>query len=143
MQRLMNRFDRVKREAPAVLSNEGTRYFNKEFRDQQYDGVKWPEVKRRIPGTGAYKYPKTKYLARRTNPILVGKTRRLKNALNRAGAAGSYNVRRIIWRVIGVEYAQAHNDGKGQKKRTFMAASKGFGKALKRKFEMLYRARLR
>ena len=141
MQRLMNRFETVKREAPEVLSNEGQRYFNKSFRDQRWEGSPWPEVKRRQSGTGAFKYARPKSL--RTNPILVGKTRRLKNALNLSSAKGSKSVKRIIWRLTGVEYAEFHNKGKGQKKRTFMQASPGFGKALKKKFELLYRSRLK
>jgi hypothetical protein len=141
MQRLQNKFERAKREAPRILSNEGQNYFNKEFREQQHDGRKWAEVDRRKPGTFAYKYAKPRSL--RNNPILVGKTRRLKNALNRASAAGSASVSRIKWVLAGVPYAVYHNDGIGQKKRTFMSASTGLGKALKRKFEQVYRSNLK
>lgn len=135
------RAERIRREAPKILQNEGQAYFNRSYQSQTWEGKAWPEVQRRIPGTKAYKYPKGKYLSRRTNPILIGKTRRLKNAVNRASAAGSANVNKIIWRVAGSEgaYGHFHNEGIGQKPRPFMKASKGLGRVLRKKFATLYR----
>jgi hypothetical protein len=135
MQKLQSKFERVRREAPPILHNEGQNFFNKQFREQKSDGVPWKEVQRRIAGTGAFKYAKPKSL--RTNPILVGKTRRLKNALNRAAATGSQSANRLVWRVA-LPYAEIQNET-----RPFLTATNGLAKALKRKFELIYRGKMR
>lgn len=142
-QKLQAKFEKVKQEAPKVLANEGQKVFNENFAKKSYDNQKWPDVKRRQPGTFEYKYPKTKYLARRTNPILVGKTRRLKNAVNRSVNWGRTNINRIVWGVYSVDYAIYHNEGRGQKKRKFMGINKTLTKRLKMKFEQLYRSNLK
>jgi hypothetical protein len=118
---------------PKVIANEGQKHFNEQFRSQSLEGQKWPEVKRRQPGTFEYKYPKKKYLARRSNPILVGKTRMLKNAVNRS-------VKRVtrtgvIWGVYGSEgkYGSLHNMGIGQKPRPFMRDTRKFRNRLRLK----------
>lgn len=129
---------------PSVLANEGQKYFNNNFTKQAADGTdKWPEVQRREPGTFAYKYPKKKYLARRTNPILVGKTRRLKNAVNRS--MKSVNSRRVVWGVYGKPgvYGSFHNAGIGQKERQFMANTYKFRKTMQIKAVQVYRKNLR
>ena len=143
IKRLTDKLNRVKREVPKILANEGQKLFNENFRSQTFEANKWENVKRREPGTFEYKYPKKLYLARRTNPILVGKTRRLKNAVNRA--VKSANINRITWGVGGSEgkYGYFHNFGIGQKKRTFMAADFVLRRRLKAKYLQIVRNNIR
>lgn len=106
--------------------------FLNSFKKQGWDGKKWEEVQRRIPGTRAYKYPKKKGLRRRTRPILVGK-----GSLRRAVNSSIKSV--TPWRVrfqVDLPYAAIHNEGsnvggKGRKpmpKRQYMGDSKGLNK---------------
>ena len=139
-------FDKLKKartETPKVLANEGSKTFNENFRKQSFEGNAWAQVKRRVPGTFEYMYPKTKYLSRRTNPILIGKTRRLKNAVNRS--VKSANINRIIWGVYGSEgkYGRYHNYGIGQKRRAFMANSPGLRRRLIKKMLLIYRSNIK
>ncbi len=144
IQRLKNKLEHVKRDAPVVIANEGQRHFNEQFYKQRWEGDKWPEVDRRKPGTFAYKYPKKKDLSRHTRPILIGKTTRLKQAVNRA-IKGTPNHRRIVWGVFGSvgKYAYYHNEGIGQKKRRFMGVSRSLRMRLKNKFEQVYKKAFR
>lgn len=141
--KIRTRLESAISDIPKVIANEGQKYFNEQFRSQSFEGQKWPEVKRRQPGTFEYKYPKKKYLARRTNPILIGKTRRLKNAINRA-------IKRVtrtgvIWGVYGSEgkYGSFHNRGIGQKPRPFMRDSRKFRSRLKQKGLQVIRSGIR
>lgn len=137
---LEKKFDKVLKEAPLVLANEGQRVFNENFKKAEFDNQKWEEVDRRIEGTYSYKYPKKKDLGRRTRPILVGKTRRLKNAVNRSINTSKTNKRRIVWGVYDVDYAKYHNEGIGQKKRQFLGVDAKFKKRLTSKFNKMWRA---
>lgn len=134
---------RAQAEMPKVLANEGVKHFNKNFTTQSDEGRKWPEVKRREAGTFEYKYPKRKYLARRTNPILIGKARRLKNAVNRS--IKSTSQRRIVWGVYGKEgqYGYYHNYGVGQKNRQFMAITTKLKMVLKNKAYNVFKSALK
>lgn len=129
--RLEAKFAKVKREAPIILAKEGVKAFKSNFETQSFEGRKWDEVQRRIPGTDAYKYPKTKDLKRRTRPILIGKTRELKRSVT--GSIREYNTKRIKWASY-VKYADKQN-----KKRTFMGIDFRFKKRLRTKFEQIYK----
>jgi len=137
--RIAERLDKVRRQAPKILANEGQKQFNTNFRNQSYQNLAWANVKRREPGTFEYKYPKTKYLSRRTNPILIGKTRRLKNAVNRS--IKSTNINRIVWGVYGSEgkYGYFHNYGIGQKMRRFMGNDQTLRRRLRMKYYQIFR----
>lgn len=128
--------EKTMKDAPKVLGLEGQRHFQENFAKQSFEGKRWKQVQRRTPGTYAYEYPKRKFLSRRTNPILVGRTRRLKNSLNRSFKSGSSS--RMRWEVI-LPYAQVQN--KGNRKipaRSFMRPTQKFQNRLKKKFgEML------
>jgi hypothetical protein len=143
IKRIEAKLKRAQAEMPKVLANEGVKHFNKNFTTQSDEGQKWPEVKRRESGTFSYKYPKKRYLARRTNPILVGKTRRLKNAVNRS--IKSTSQRRIVWGVYGDvgNYGFFHNYGQGQKKRQFMAITTKLKMVLKNKAYNVFRSVLK
>lgn len=82
-------------------------YFLERFKTQSWDGKKWEEVQRRIPGTKAYKYPAKKGLRRRTRPILVGKGS-LRRAVN--SSIKSITPSRIRFQV-DLPYAAIHNEG--------------------------------
>lgn len=129
--KLQAKFDRIRREAPKVLANEGVKAFKSNFETQSFDGRKWNEVQRRIPGTPEYKYPKKLDLKRRTRPILIGKTRELKRSVT--GSIREANSRRIRWATY-VKYAERQNE-----KRTFMGADFRFKKRLRSKFEQMYK----
>jgi len=109
--------ERTKRELPVRLAKQAENFFTASFTKQGFDGRKWKEVNRRIPGTYEYKYPKSKGLTRRTKPILVGT-----GALRRAT---SNSIRNATWSIVKLQvdlpYADAHNEGDGNMpKRTFM-----------------------
>lgn len=91
--RLQSKFDQVKKEAPIILQNEGTRFFTENFRKKSWNDVPW---KQRARGNKSH------------NPLLVGKTRRLINSVNRS--AREANITRIKW-ATDIPYAQIHNDG--------------------------------
>lgn len=82
-------------------------YFLKSFQKQSWDGKKWQQVKRRIPGTKEYKYPAKKGLRRRTRPILVGKGS-LRRAVN--SSIKSITPNRVRFEV-DLPYAAIHNEG--------------------------------
>lgn len=70
--RVIANMEQVKMELPVRLAKQAENYFLGGWKKQGFDGEKWPEVQRRIPGTNAWKYPKNKGLSRRTKPIMVG-----------------------------------------------------------------------
>lgn len=118
-------------DAPKVLANEGVKMFVENFKSESFEGKKWKNVERRIAGTKPYKYPKKKDLGRRTRPILIGKTRNLRNAtVNSVRVA---NRKRIVWGNY-IPYAEVQNDT-----RPFMKDGAKFRKRLKSKYESMFR----
>jgi phage gpG-like protein len=109
-------------------------YFLQSFKRSGFDGHKWQEVQRRIPGTKAYKYPAKKGLRRRTRPILVGKGS-LRRAVN--SSLKSVTPNRIRFSV-DLPYAAIHNEGLKMRnggmmpKRQFMGNSKEMDKTNKK-----------
>jgi phage gpG-like protein len=101
-------------------------YFLESFKAQGWDGKRWEEVQRRIPGTNAYKYPYKKNMKRRTRPILVGKGS-LRRAVN--SSIKSITPNRVRFQV-DLPYAAIHNEGLRMKqggmmpKRQYMGESK-------------------
>lgn len=121
IKRLQEKLKQKVSELPEIIGNEGQRAFADEFKNQRWDNNKWKEVKRRMPGTFEYKYPKRKGLSRRTNPILVGRTRRLKRAVETSYKKRNSN--KLVWAIYGEvgKYAAVHNFGeKGMPQRQFM-----------------------
>lgn len=116
---------------PLRIANNTRNFFVRNFNRQQWEGVRWKEVKRRIEGTNEYKYPKTRKLSRRINPILVGSggaKGQSGGALRRAVANSirSYNWREIRLGITSdVPYAIYHNNGDGKiPKRRFIGPNK-------------------
>lgn len=81
------------KDAPQVLANEGQRFFVDNFRKEAWEGKRWK---------GRSSKSKNK------NPLLVGRTRQLKNAVNRSIKEANKN--RIKWGVY-LSYAATHNYG--------------------------------
>ena len=102
--------EKAKSILPRVLSIETKKFFLNSWADQGWDGKKWEEVKRRIPGTKEYKYPKKKGVAsRHGRAILVGKgTGNLRKAVQNSLKEATFN--RILFRVE-LQYAAVHNEG--------------------------------
>lgn len=105
--RAIQNCEQLKRTLPTLIANQAVNYFVGTFTRAQFDGKKWKEVKRRIPDTAAYRYPKKKGLSRRTKPILIG-TGNLRRAV-------SASKRRVTWDridfVVAVPYAGFQNYG--------------------------------
>jgi hypothetical protein len=70
--KILKEFPELKRKLLVGLGTQAQNYFFSSFKNQGFDGENWKEVQRRMEGTKAYKYPKTKGFQRRTSPILVG-----------------------------------------------------------------------
>jgi len=132
---MIRKFDSLKHTLPAQVGNITTRFFTASFEKQGFDdnGVKaWKEVKRRIPGTSAYLYPKKRDIARRSRDILIGKqSGRLRREV-------SNSLKSAEWENIGFKvalpYAARHNFGiKGMPKRQFMGNSRALTKKIEQK----------
>lgn len=120
---------RLKTELPVILANDAQKFFVDSWRQQGWEGKDWPEVKRRIPGTREYKFPKTKGLGRRTRAILV-KSGALRRAVGHSIRSKTFNNIRLV---VDLPYAARHNEGlEGMPRRTFMRDSPVL-KALQRK----------
>ena len=94
----------VKSTVPALLANDTKNYFVKSFNSESWDGKKWKQVDRRVPGTKSYKSSKK---SARTSHILV-RSGRLRRAV--ANSLKSATFEKIQFEV-NVPYAQVHNDG--------------------------------
>jgi hypothetical protein len=95
--RVIRNVEQLKRQLPIVLENQARNYFLDSFKNQGYDGKKWPEVQRRIPGTRAYKYPKNKDKSRRTRPILKGRTGALRRTVAAPARIRTFNRIRFVY----------------------------------------------
>lgn len=100
-------FERVKAELPDIIAQRAVTYFTFTFREQGIGSEKWQEVQRRIVGTKAYRYPKSKGLSRRKKPILIG-TGRLKRAVANSKKMATFD--KIVLEV-NLPYAAAQNYG--------------------------------
>ncbi|CAB4126206.1 hypothetical protein UFOVP153_42 [uncultured Caudovirales phage] len=105
--KVVENVERMKRELPKVVANDTKNYFVEEYNKQEWNGNKWEQVQRKIPGTKAYKYPKKGADARHGRAILV-KTGKLRRAV-----AGS--LIKATWPTIRFEvksdYGIYHNEG--------------------------------
>ena len=116
----IRKYEQLKKDLPVVLGNQAVNFFQDSFRQGGFnEGTeRWPEVKRRMPGTAEWKYPKGRKLARRTRAILV-QTGTLRKDVKRG--ATSFN-RTVIQ--TSVPYASYHNSGTRRiKRRKFMGRS--------------------
>ena len=115
-------FERFKTDIPLVAANTAQNYFVKTFTDQGFDGGSWKEVNRRIPGTSAYKYPKTRDLGRRTSPILV-RTGRLRRAVSNSIKTATWDRIQLIVEAPGAKALNEGDDSINLDPRPFMKQS--------------------
>lgn len=108
--------EQVKVQLPILLANQAEKEFTDNFTRQGFEGQKWKEVNRRIAGTKEYKYPKTKGLARRKKPILIG-TGRLRRAVSNSKKIATW---RMIKLEVNLPYAANQNEGITLPKRQYM-----------------------
>jgi len=112
-----NLLNRYKRETLILLSNQAQNYFLDSFKKQGWDGTPWKEVQRRTPGTKAYKYPKTKGLQRRTQPILIGAGYRKRGGTLRRAVSSMSRTKEItkdrVRMIVDLPYANIINEGGG------------------------------
>lgn len=143
-QKVKDNILQVKRELPVLMANDAQRYFLDAFKKQGFDGNTWDQVKRRIPETPEYKYPKTRELSRRTKPILIN-TGRLRREVSLL--AGNARVRYEQYNFIVtltlndsvVPYGKYHNNGDGKlPKRQFIGQSKALSLILRRRIKSYF-----
>jgi len=118
--KVINNLNTTKRVLPVKLANQAVNHFSVNFVKQGFETKHWQEVKRRIPDTPEYKYPKRKGLSRRTKPILIG-TGRLRRAVAASKQLTTFN---LIKLVVDLPYAARHNEGlDNMPERTYMRDS--------------------
>lgn len=116
LEKVVANLARTKREVLVVMSNQAQNYFLSSFKKQGFDGKKWQEVKRRMPGTSSYKYPKGRGLQRRTSPILVGagwKVRGggLRLAVGNMAQTAQFNGTEQVSMRVNSKVGKYHNEG--------------------------------
>lgn len=129
--KVMKNMEQAKRRLPIALANEARLYFTNTFKVGGFDGKKWKEVNRRIPGTNEYKYPKKKGLSRRKKPILV-QYGLLRRAVSMSVRSKTFKSIRLQ---VDLPYADNHNEGITVPKRQFMGYSKQLDRQHKRTIE--------
>lgn len=128
--KVLKNVEQTKRELPIKIANAAQNFFNEEFKNQEWDGKPWQEVQRRIPGTGAYKYPKISKLGRRTSNILV-LSGRLRRDVSTSKKIVSWD--KIVFKVV-TPYAGYQNYGTNKiPQRKFMGNSQKLTKLLREK----------
>lgn len=106
---VLRKVEQTKREVPKKVANATQNYFVLGFRKQGFNNNAWKEVKRRIPGTPEFEYPKTKGLSRRTKPILIGTGKMRRDVANSVVVAEWPTVKLVV----NSPYAIFHNEGAG------------------------------
>ena len=105
--KVFEKLQQMKPKLPQEIAAIAQSSFVKNFNDESFFGKKWQQVQRRIEGTKAYKYPKTKKLSRRVKPILVG-TGKLKREVNSSIRQATFDEVRLG---VDLPYAAAQNEG--------------------------------
>lgn len=97
--------------AAVKIGNAAANVFAENFDNQGFGTEHWKEVKRRIPGTPEYKYPKAKQLSRRLSNILV-RTGKLKKAVQGSFKGISERSNSVeVNMEVNNDYAEFHQDG--------------------------------
>ena len=63
--------------APTIAGKTAVSYFKKNFQNEAWGRVRWQEVKRRTPGTAAYKSASRHHTARTTRPGIASQATKL------------------------------------------------------------------
>ena len=113
----------MKYDLPKYLSDEGEKYFAKNFDKQQWNGSAWrPRLKETKQTKG--------------KPILV-RTGRLREAIQHTKDSADY--KKIVWTVRNVPYAGFLNDGTSKMvKRQFIGGDKEFLHKMKARITFAY-----
>lgn len=104
---IVKRYNSVSLDMMREIAMANKNYFLQSFKNQGWEGKRWQEVNRRIPGTKEYMYPKNKGLRRRTREILIGRGQ-LRRQVN--SSIKLMNRSRIIF-IVDLPYAAIHNNG--------------------------------
>lgn len=112
----MSNFEKLKRSLPIEVGNMGQNHFRRSFEQQGFVDkslVKWKEVKRREPGTDAYKYPKKNAADRHARGIMIGiRTKgsgpHLRDSVAQSNKKSTWN--EILF-TVPQPYAAVHNYG--------------------------------
>jgi phage gpG-like protein len=111
--RLQNEFkDLFDKYGPTIAGKTAVSYFKKNFQNEGWGRVKWQEVKRRTPGTKAYKSASKHHQARTTRKILAGDTGDLARSIEvKYVAKGEV----VVWTAPSAftkePYGRVHNEG--------------------------------
>lgn len=112
--RLQNEFkDLFDKYGPTIAGKTAVSYFKKNFQNEAWGRVRWREVKRRIPGTAAYKSASRHHPARTTREILTGDTGDLARSIEIKTVS---NGQVVIWTAPSAfdskePYGRVHNEG--------------------------------
>lgn len=90
---------------PVKVGNLAVRLFKRNFQREGFFGRRWREVKRRIPGTKAYKQAARHHPAQTKRRILTGGTGNLGRSIQADPHEGSVTIHSDL------DYAAAHNEG--------------------------------
>lgn len=115
LNRLQSEFKELfDKHAPTIAGKTAVSYFKKNFQNEAWGRVKWQEVKRRTPGTAAYKSASRYHPARTTRKILTGDTGDLGRSIEvKAVSKGQV----VIWTAPSAfvhskePYGRVHNEG--------------------------------
>ena len=130
LDKVFEKLQQMKPKLPQEIAAIAQSSFVKNFNDESFFGKKWQQVQRRIEGTKAYKYPKTKKLSRRVKPILVG-TGKLKREVNSSIRQATFDEIRLG---VDLPYAGYINEGtEKMPQREFMGNSPILEKKIKDK----------
>lgn len=130
--KVFEKLQQMKPKLPQEIAAIAQSSFVKNFNDESFFGKKWQQVQRRIEGTKAYKYPKTKKLSRRVKPILVG-TGKLKREVNSSIRQATFDEIKLG---VDLPYAGYINEGtEKMPQREFMGNSPILEKKIKDKIK--------
>lgn len=108
---VLKNFKRNEKAVITEIAGHAKKFYLSSFDRQGWGGKQWKQVRRRMPGTPEYKYPKKRGTTRRKKPILVGKGV-LRRAVNNSVRTKSSN---MIKFQVDVPYAEIHNEGRVMK----------------------------
>lgn len=132
MKRLKQKFDKALLTAPKILANEGVKQFLDNFKTESFEGNKW--AKRKV-SYKKFTRAQKRWGTMQDRPILIGRTRMLRNATR--NSIRHTSTKMIRWS-NDVAYAAVHNEGTATTpKRQFMGTGRKFNRALKMKYHQI------
>ena len=97
---------------PTIAGKTAVSYFKKNFQNEAWGRVKWQEVKRRTPGTAAFRTAARNHPSRTTRKILTGETGDLARSIEvKYVSKGEV----VVWTAPSAfakePYGRVHNEG--------------------------------